>query len=88
MVESETAGVVFTINPASGKKEEMLINASYGLGESVVSGVVSPDELVCDRLGNVIKVSDRSQGNAGCLRRKTDGYRACCRGKKKQTFSF
>lgn len=55
MVESETAGVVFTINPASGKKEEMLINASYGLGESVVSGVVSPDELVCDRLGNVIK---------------------------------
>lgn len=36
MVESETAGVVFTINPASGKKEEMLINASYGLGESVV----------------------------------------------------
>lgn len=55
MVESETAGVVFTINPASGKKEEMLINASYGLGESVVSGVVSPDELVCDRLGKVIK---------------------------------
>ena len=55
MVESETAGVVFTINPASGKKEEMLINASYGLGESVVSGAVSPDELVCNRLGNVIK---------------------------------
>lgn len=54
MVESEVAGVLFTVNPVSGRKEEMLINASYGLGESVVSGAVSPDELVCDRLGNVL----------------------------------
>jgi len=44
MVESETAGVLFTQNP-------MLINASYGLGESVVSGAVSPDELTCRRDG-------------------------------------
>lgn len=87
MVESETAGVVFTINPASGKKEEMLINASYGLGESVVSGVVSPDELVCDRLGNVIKCqigAKETQVVYGENRRLP----CLLQREKKQTFSF
>lgn len=51
MVESETAGVLFTVNPANGNRDEILVNASYGLGESVVSGAVSPDELICTRDG-------------------------------------
>ena len=55
MVNSDTAGVLFTQNPAAGEKSEMLINASYGLGESVVSGAVSPDELLCSRNGQIIK---------------------------------
>lgn len=55
MVESDVAGVLFTQNPASVDTSEMLINASYGLGESVVSGAVSPDELVCARDGRVKK---------------------------------
>lgn len=55
MVESEVAGVLFTENPANGAKDEMLINASYGLGESVVSGAVSPDELICHHDGQIIR---------------------------------
>ena len=55
MVNSDAAGVLFTQNPATGEKSEMLINASYGLGESVVSGVVNPDELLCLRDGQIIK---------------------------------
>lgn len=55
MVESEAAGVLFTQNPANGNKEEMLINASYGLGEAVVSGAVSPDELVCLKGGQILR---------------------------------
>ena len=55
MVNSDTAGVLFTQNPATGEKSEMLINASYGLGESVVSGAVNPDELLCLRDGQIIK---------------------------------
>lgn len=54
MVESDTAGVLFTQNPASGSQEEMVINASYGLGESVVSGAVSPDEWICSRDGQIL----------------------------------
>ena len=45
MVPAEAAGVVFTAHPLSGRTEEMLINASFGLGESVVSGKVQPDQI-------------------------------------------
>ena len=43
MVFSDVAGVLFTINPITNKRDEMLVNAAYGLGESVVSGYVTPD---------------------------------------------
>ncbi len=55
MVESETAGVLFTVNPVNGNPDEIKINASYGLGESVVSGRVTPDEYVCSREGAVLR---------------------------------
>ena len=54
MVESEAAGVMFTSDPA-GDKENIHINAAYGLGEAVVSGIVSPDEYICSRDGGVLK---------------------------------
>ena len=54
MVESEAAGVMFTADPA-GDKDNVHINAAYGLGESVVSGIVSPDEYICDRDGHVLE---------------------------------
>lgn len=43
MVESEAAGVMFTVNPITKNKREMMISSSYGLGEAVVSGDVTPD---------------------------------------------
>ena len=53
MVESEKAGVLFTANPVSGSKDEIQINASWGLGESVVSGKVTADSFVCSKNGKV-----------------------------------
>lgn len=49
MVNSEKSGVMFTANPINNNKEEMMINASWGLGEAVVSGIVTPDEYVIDK---------------------------------------
>lgn len=43
MIASEVAGVLFTKNPVTGASERV-IEASWGLGESVVSGLVSPDQ--------------------------------------------
>lgn len=53
MVESEKAGVLFTVNPINQNADEMQINASYGLGESVVSGKVTADSYLCDKQGKV-----------------------------------
>ncbi|WFR58555.1 PEP/pyruvate-binding domain-containing protein [Anaerocolumna sp. AGMB13025] len=43
MVESEISGVLFTADPVSQDKELMMLNASWGLGEAIVSGKVTPD---------------------------------------------
>lgn len=46
MVMSHKSGVMFTIDPESGFERAIFINASYGLGEMVVSGSVNPDEFL------------------------------------------
>src|ERR1051326_3343118 len=43
MVDADVAGVLFTANPVTGARGELVVNASPGLGESVVSGLVTPD---------------------------------------------
>ncbi|GGI92162.1 phosphoenolpyruvate synthase [Saccharopolyspora subtropica] len=43
MVDADRSGVAFTTNPVTGARDEILVEASYGLGESVVSGAVEPD---------------------------------------------
>jgi pyruvate, water dikinase len=45
-VESARAGVMFTLDPASGERDRLVIEGAFGLGESVVSGSVSPDRYV------------------------------------------
>src|SRR3989337_2180270 len=45
MVHSDAAGVMFTIDPDSGNDNVMVIDSSWGLGESVVSGKVTPDKF-------------------------------------------
>ena len=49
MVASDVAGILFTANPVTGERSEIIINASFGLGEAVVSGQVTPDTFVMDR---------------------------------------
>lgn len=49
MVNSEKSGIMFTVNPVSGIRDEMIIDASWGLGEAVVSGAVSPDEYIVSK---------------------------------------
>ncbi|MCI0395829.1 MAG: hypothetical protein L0332_35325 [Chloroflexi bacterium] len=49
MVPAEAAGVLFTLNPVTGNRDEMVINATWGLGEALVSGRVNPDTLVVEK---------------------------------------
>lgn len=48
MVAAETAGVMFTANPLNGRTDEIVVNSTWGLGEAIASGIVTPDELVLD----------------------------------------
>jgi phosphohistidine swiveling domain-containing protein len=48
LVPSEVSGVLFTANPLTGHRGEMVIDASFGLGEAVVAGQVEPDHFVVD----------------------------------------
>jgi pyruvate,water dikinase len=50
MVNSFTAGVMFTLNPASGDHSVIVIDSNWGVGESVVSGEVTPDNFVVDKI--------------------------------------
>jgi phosphohistidine swiveling domain-containing protein len=48
MVQSEASGVLFTANPLTGLRAEMVIDATLGLGEALVSGQVEPDHYAVD----------------------------------------
>jgi pyruvate,water dikinase len=48
LVPADVAGVLFTANPRSGDRTEIVVNASYGLGEAIVSGEVTPDTYILD----------------------------------------
>ena len=49
MVQSEIAGIVFTVHPVTKDKKQMIIEAGIGLGEAVVSGQITPDSYVIDK---------------------------------------
>ncbi|GAA5165576.1 hypothetical protein GCM10023321_55740 [Pseudonocardia eucalypti] len=49
LVAADAAGILFTANPMTGARDQIVINASWGLGEAVVGGQVTPDTVVVDR---------------------------------------
>ena len=54
MVQSETSGVMFTIDPITNDHERVVIEAAFGLGEAVVAGLVSPDHFEVDKSSEAI----------------------------------
>lgn len=56
MVDPIASGVAFTLNPSNGDRSQVAIDASWGLGEAVVSGEVTPDNFLVDKvLHEVVK---------------------------------
>ncbi|ACB40132.1 phosphoenolpyruvate synthase [Pyrobaculum neutrophilum] len=49
LVNARSAGVMFTLDPTNGDRSKVVIEASWGLGEGVVRGIVTPDEYVVDK---------------------------------------
>ncbi len=55
LVPAEAAGIIFTANPINGRRDEVAINAAWGLGEAVVGGEVSPDTIIADKATGEVK---------------------------------
>jgi pyruvate,water dikinase len=49
MVPAEAAGILFTVNPLNARRDEIVINAAWGLGEAVVGGAVTPDTVTVSK---------------------------------------
>lgn len=58
LVPAEAAGILFTANPLTGARDEVMINAAWGLGEAIVSGQVTPDSFVVDKVTQRIRRSE------------------------------
>jgi pyruvate,water dikinase len=58
MVDAEVSGILFTANPINGHRDEVVINAAWGIGEAIVGGLVSPDTIVADKASSRIKKVD------------------------------
>lgn len=58
MVHAKTAGVMFTLNPTNGDPSKVVIEGSWSLGETVVSGSVTPDKFVVDKV--IMEVNEKT----------------------------
>jgi pyruvate, water dikinase len=74
-IESGRAGVMFTVDPSSGAADRLVIEGSFGLGEAVVSGRVSPDRFVVDKESLSILVRDIHPKEAVIESREDGGTR-------------
>lgn len=73
MVSAEVSGVLFTANPITGNKDEMVLEYFNGLGPSVVSGKVSPNSVVINKKGLIIKAINYVDSGIGYFEREEGG---------------
>ena len=62
-IDSEVAGVGFSLNPLTNDYDEAVIEANWGLGESVVAGLASPDHFIVDKVSRQVVLGCGSHGH-------------------------
>ena len=78
MVNSRTSGVMFTLNPINGDPSKVVVEGSWGFGEAIVSGAVTPDKFVVDKVVREVNERTISNKHIECVYQPGDGvvYRA------------
>jgi pyruvate,water dikinase len=71
MINSDVAGIIFTANPMTSSREEMMVEANWGIGESVVSGQTQPDHYVLDK--NTLEVKSKKIAKKSKMVAKGEG---------------
>jgi len=82
MVRADVSGVLFTANPLTGRRQEMLVSSTWGLGEGLVAGILEADTFVLDPDGSVLSrdIAEKRHtivygAEGGTERRELDGAR-------------
>ena len=70
LVPADSAGILFTANPLDGTRDQILINATWGLGEAIVSGQVTPDTVVVDKASR--RIISRETAAKGIMTVRTE----------------
>ncbi|HUL23061.1 MAG TPA: PEP/pyruvate-binding domain-containing protein [Thermodesulfobacteriota bacterium] len=86
MVDAKAAGVMFTVNPVNGDESKVVIEGSFGFGEAVVSGNVTPDRFLVDKVTLEIEekvISDKGSEYALNPKTKEMEYKELPADKKK-----
>ncbi len=71
MVNSDKAGVTFSVNPSTNNENEIVVEACFGLGEAIVSGSVNPDSYIVDKNTMEIKSKDIKEQEWAYVRDET-----------------
>src|SRR3989440_8063303 len=74
LVLADAAGILFTANPLTEERDQVMINAAWGLGEAIVSGQVTPDTVVVDRASETITEQQISEKEVMTVRTQTGTY--------------
>ncbi|MEN8907686.1 MAG: PEP/pyruvate-binding domain-containing protein [Clostridiales bacterium] len=85
LVNANVAGVVFSANPLTGNRDEVVVNSSFGFGESIVSGDVNPDQYIVNKNSNEIldkKINSKEfkfvENTIGIKKEKLDSNKSKC----------
>ena len=77
LLNPDAAGVMFTLNPGTGE-DERVIEASWGLGEAVVAGLVIPDHFRLDRSGRIFRADAGTETDRDPRRAERRHCRGAC----------
>lgn len=72
MIQSEVSGICFTVHPVTEDRNQMVIEAGWGLGEAIVGGLITPDSFVIDKKENRIIDKNISRQEMMIVREKNE----------------
>jgi len=68
LVPAEASGILFTADPLTGARDQVMINAAWGLGEAIVGGQVTPDTVVVDKVSGAITTQEITEKDVMTVR--------------------
>jgi phosphohistidine swiveling domain-containing protein len=73
LVFADAAGILFTTNPITGQRDQAMLTATWGLGEAIVGGLVTPDTLTVDKATGRVLTRETADKQVMTVRVATEG---------------